>query len=779
MGTFLIVCFICFIIYQIFKSDGSRTLDRPSERKQVEHGSRNKSVNNLYSSNNEPKASRGSFSHIDKIASGERTQKLTTNSDILWVRKDRPIKIQGYHLVEGLIYVGENLSTIDSRSYWREVEPSLVNPKLRVNKQNPDYEGKSLGYWSSYKTISKEARAAYLEWLASNRDDPATPIGFVFLYYYGLERRVLYDIESWGDKYGELPLIIEEVKRLRNIYSDNSSFERYSRSFLEYLTFQDDIGNKLIEAVNQEELDYTKYENSYYEAGLNFRLVLAYYSLNQIPLPPRVALKWGIWNKSLRTPATRCKKEFQKLFEEKYKERFGKGDIVKPNKKKIFFSYHPASNSFGYQNRFKLDIDIPDLLNLESKPRKYYSIVEECIYELDAYSRRLGRGADPNDIQALSQLPKRLLVDKIDQSLRLFIEEVESDLTNDLFVFKNSADLIKLWNKGVDSKLTKKESVEMAQFFSKFDLGLEPDARFDNSKVESGNGVIFFKVEGWLSPKKPSKEYKSALTILHLSVVVGLADGVFKKEEKDYLESYIEELFKLTGEEKKRLHCYLVWLEQSDPTVRGLKSKLDQMTYRDKESILFYLVKLSDADGYIHPKEVEMLQKLANIFEIDKQKVFSLIHSVQANDDEPILVKNKDEAIGYRLPTQPNVNELNKDTITKTLKETEEIQSILSDIFNNEDDEIQTPEPKTEQADKVGKPLLAIDEYHSNLLSKLLEKDEWDRDEYEELCSELNLFPEGALEIINESSFNAYDDELLIDNGVIIINRELLQINNG
>ena len=773
MGTFFIVCFICFVVYQIFKTDSNTALGNQNS-KSIRGGHPNSSTTQQGYRDLEFTIRTGAYGESRR----NRVEQLSTDGNEFWLSEEKAVEIKGYNINKGLLYVGKNLSTAESRSYWREIEPALINPTLAVNSVDPDYEGRSLSYWSSYKGISAEARAAYLEWLETGRNNPETPIGYVFLYYYGLERRLLYDLKELPNDAPEKEVIINEIKRLRSIYSNNGSFDHYSQSLLDYLAFKDSAKEKLEEAFENEERDYTKYERSY-NGRINFKLALAYCALNSIPLPAGLALKWAIHDKYLRTPGTRCKEELQALFKIKYKRKYGDGDILKPNKTTISFSYRPASNTYGYSNGFYFTTDIPDLLRLEAQPKKYYAIVEECIDELDAYSRQIGRGNDPENIKALSKLPKELLTQKIDGRFGELFRQINSELTNEEFVFKKTLAVTSLWNPDSNTKLSKKDSIEIAQFFSKYEIGFEPDARFDNNKIDSDEKMVFFRIDSKKSPRKPSKEYQTALTILHLSVVIGLADGVFKVEEKTYLESYIEDIFNLSDEEKKRIHGYLLWLEHNKPSTRGVKSKIDGLTIKEREQLLLYLVKLSDADGYIHPKEVEMLQKIAGILDIDSQQVFSLIHSVQAKDDEPILVKNKDESIGYRLPTESNGNELNRDAITKTLKETEEIQSILSDIFNDEDDEIQTPEPKTQQADIVGKPLLAIDEYHSNLLSKLLEKDEWDRDEYEELCSELNLFPEGALEIINESSFNAYDDELLIDNGVIIINRELLQINNG
>ena len=60
-----------------------------------------------------------------------------------------------------------------------------------MDRRRPDWEGRGLSYWPAYASIPSASRAAYLGWLADGRRFPAAPIGYVFLFFYGLERRTL------------------------------------------------------------------------------------------------------------------------------------------------------------------------------------------------------------------------------------------------------------------------------------------------------------------------------------------------------------------------------------------------------------------------------------------------------------------------------------------------------------------------------------------------------------------------------------------------------------
>lgn len=97
----------------------------------------------------------------------------------------------------------------------------------------PFGSGCPLGYWPSYRTLTPECRRLYLEWLASGKQAPDQDIGYVFLYFYGLERRLLID-EPTPE---EVRTLAADVERLRLIYAGNHSFNGYSRRLLEAVAF--------------------------------------------------------------------------------------------------------------------------------------------------------------------------------------------------------------------------------------------------------------------------------------------------------------------------------------------------------------------------------------------------------------------------------------------------------------------------------------------------------------------------------------------------------------
>jgi hypothetical protein len=92
-------------------------------------------------------------------------------------------------------------------------EPSTILTKLRVTKPN-NYEGvPHPDYYPSYKGLNPEQRWIYLDWLKDV--SKKIYIGYVFIYYYGLERQLLF---------GNFNSAFDEIILLRNCHSDNSLY---------------------------------------------------------------------------------------------------------------------------------------------------------------------------------------------------------------------------------------------------------------------------------------------------------------------------------------------------------------------------------------------------------------------------------------------------------------------------------------------------------------------------------------------------------------------------
>jgi len=109
-----------------------------------------------------------------------------------WIPAEEAVEVGGVSIPGGLVYVGTSLPTPTGGN-----DPCLIDPSKSV-ASNGDYTERQMGYWPSYSDISPSARRAYLNWLASGRQDPEADVGYVFIFFYGLERRAILDAEELG-----------------------------------------------------------------------------------------------------------------------------------------------------------------------------------------------------------------------------------------------------------------------------------------------------------------------------------------------------------------------------------------------------------------------------------------------------------------------------------------------------------------------------------------------------------------------------------------------------
>jgi tellurite resistance protein len=695
------------------------------------------------------------------------------NPDTVWIPPGKPIKIAGKDVPGGMLYVGQHLQ---SAGGYADIEPSLINPELKVNFTQPDQYGERMSYWPSYSDIDPACRAAFLNWLAGGRKDHDTDIGYVFIFFYGLERRVFADAKESRSAQLEIPLIVEEVKRLLGIYGANGSFNGYANNFLNAVLLMQSP-QRVYETLPPE-------ERAGWELPMSLRLGLGQLVSEGKSIPAAWAYSWVMLHPEtrLRTPATRCKDEFKKLFKIRYSAKYGDGMKIKPNKTRLKAAFRTASHSLG-----GIEIpcgDIPDVGRLSGPVNRLREFVEECTDALDPLSRFLGRKPDQADsLEALALLPEELL-DSTDHPQSSKIQDwLNGQLGERQKTYVDASELVKMWPRSKEDKLTKKEAISLAHVLEKFGYGLEPDPRFGGANLKAeGKAVLFRLTED--APKTASQEYRAATVLLHLAASISGADGVVADSERDHLKTHLEDAFEMSIGEKTRLRAHLDWLLHSPPGLAGIKKRVESLKEAEKKVIATFCVSVAGADGYIDPSEIKTLTKFYPILGLAADDVFTHIHSMMSaapvpSVDGPVTVQRANEsAKGYAIPMQPNVDEmrskgvdLDMSIIQAKLKETAKVTEILESIFQDDEPEKFVPEPVEEDVPTIG----SLDAAHTKLLKALVKKEKWSRAEFEELAEKSGLLPDGALDLINDAAYDICDEPLCDGDDPILVEIEVVK----
>ncbi|WP_257570931.1 TerB N-terminal domain-containing protein [Streptomyces sp. NP160] len=692
----------------------------------------------------------------------------------LWIAPGAEVRIGPLLLPGGMLYVGQRLQA--GNGYG--IEPALINPHLDVDHRRPDWAGETVGYWPSFSDISPRARGAYLSWLAAGRVGPV-PISWVFLFFYGLERRVIVDATRAGTPArADLPAIRTEVERLLGLYGTNHSFRRYATEFLSVIDLADGLTHE--DAVPPERVAER------WPVPHTLRLKLGELANAGTPVPAEWALAWVHFNMNihLRTPAQRCPEEFEQLFLSRYSAKYGPGMVVKPNKTLVKHQYHSASSGLG---SVELSAAVPDVLELAAPTTKLERLVTDCTDALDAYSRLLGRRPEARGTLAASALlPPELITDTTGDLARLRAW-VTARTDSGAPVPVDAQELLAFWPAEIPGQLTKAEAVGLIQLLGSQGVGIEPDLRFGGPILGPGSAVLF--TTGRRAPTTASPSYTAAATMLHLAAAVCAADGRSSGAETAHLQAHLESSMDLSAGERARLQAHMTWLLSGQIKLTGLSKRLATLGVTQRESLGDFLATVAAADREVTPSEVDILTKIFKLLGLDTASVYSRLHtSTTAGPPAaqgPVVVRAaSSRKTGYAIPAPPRVDEvkpsgtpgrsqvrLDSAAIEAKLAETHAVSMLLGSIFTEEpDDVVATPAPKAADAPP---PVAGLDTAHSALLRVLVTRARWSRADLEAECANLSLLPDGALDTLNEAAYDVTGDPVVEGDNLIDINTDV------
>ena len=683
-------------------------------------------------------------------------EELLAQSRSAWIPPGTTESVAGRKIPGGMVYVGGELSPVDG---YQTADPALVNPNLSISRGRTDQEGGNLNYWPSFSDIPPSSRGAYLEWLESGRREEDYEIGYVFLFFYGLERRILFDARHDADARKEIPALIDELEALKRTYGPkNSSFRRYCGQLLSYTrrTFG-----------YEEELSAPNYETGAenYRMSRSERVALGRLIASRDSIPVEWALAWirSDPEAGLRTPGRRCQEEFDTLFRRRYDEWFEDGLHVEAKSSTLTVSYRPASA--GIRNTHTQRIEgVADLTRI-TIPEELRELAGRIEGELDDYSRWIGRRDDRTSLAALGQLPSELIRDRAGEKAKRFVQKIEDWVGDEGRAVISSETLLEHWPSKNDDYLTKTEAEALSGFLSGFGFGVEPDVRYTRNPSKRDHLTIF-RMSG--DGEEPSETFESARLLVHLAAAVAGADDEIDPGEEEHIERHLEEALGLNESEQARLRAHLARLLKHPPSMRGVRRRADELSDDQRRSLATFLLTVAGADGYLDGAEINILEKIYDILDLDEDQVHQDLHSLSARDPGetdpgPVTVIEGEEQETYRVPNEeesvPSEEsnssdegggvDLDLERVSEVQDETQDVARVLDDVFSEEEEEA---------------PAFAVDgltEAHESLLVDLQEKETWSRSEFEELAEHHGLIPGFAIEQINDSAFEVADEPLL------------------
>lgn len=678
-----------------------------------------------------------------------------TSAPAHWVPVGQTVNVAGVTIPSGMFYLGGSLPG----QFEGDCGNCVVDPACKVASSGEDRLGNSMSYWPSYQRMTPVARRTYLGWLAGGRDDPSIGIGYVFLFFYGIERRLLVDGAQ-----SEAPDLVHEVRRLLEIYGTNNSFKGYATRFLD--------AARLFSSADMERPQLSPDLRSGYEMPMQVRVYLGRKLAARESLDHGEALLWllSLPDTNLRTPARRCFTKLLALWRHRFAERYPNGLKVRPPKSRLKLDYRAASGGFTYQTEIcDGSGPLPDIAAISAPLDSLRDILNACSDELAAYSRLLGRSPEARGtMEAALLLPMELFSSTLGEAVVQRLEQLFAG--RDVVSLKVSelADALSLEieaNGNLPAGLCNK----IGALLDRLDIAFEPDRRYGSRNMQGDGCVLLFKARNGASVDGDAPDFVAARTMIDISSLAVAADGRVEPEEFESIVGEVRALSSIGEIEKVRLTAYASTFLKDMPAQQAAIQKLKALSPAARQATVDSATAAVLADGHASPAEVKFLERLYKTLGFPKENLYAALHRGAIALDEPVPVSGEHRTPGVPIPGDPRDLptastgvQIDLARLERLRSETLAVSRLLAGIFV--EDELAPPPPPAETSTPTAAPRFSgLDTAHSALLEYLLSAPGLARERFDDLARDLRLLPDGAIELINDWGFDLFGEPIIDD----------------
>ncbi len=683
-----------------------------------------------------------------------------------WFRPGEAAPIGQWVIADGMVYVG--VSDVEKRASGQAApDGCVIDPDLSVATSYADRDGSLMSYWPRYDEIDPRSRLAYLEWLSTGKSNPSINIGFVFLYFYGIERRVFID---GVENNIELDALTGEVQRLLQIYGSNNSFHGYAKNLLETINLLHDLVSKkrFEPKLNPE------------QKGISAATKVAIGRLlaNGQAVPFDWMMSWWLEDSStrLRVSGTRCFAEFTDLMRTRFGQHYPSGMRIEVPNSRLTLYYNGASSGISGDLSHVFHEAVPDIEKSSGPIDRVGEIAERAMDDLSAFARFVGR--NPNQRKSLlaaKLLPIDCKPEWVQEKLVALAEVVGSD--NEACRIIPLSDLARACGLECDKKLNRDGLEIVAMSLARLGVGIEPDPLYGSTSTSHDEKAHVFCASGKIRAE-PNEAYSLAVAMTTLiGGIASVSDTGLGSAERHFL-SWIEQRLGLNPVQRQRLEAHLDWLISKKTKFTHVRKLMRQLPGEERATFAALAVVIAKADGFIEQSEMKFLELLFDELGIERQHFYGVIHQMDdgatPSADEPVEIQRGWGQRGHTIP-QPSDHEeasngvtLNEDRIKQILEETHAVSDILITIFAEDDD----PEEDEEFLD-------GLDLEHRALLQALSSRETWERADMERLAHACGLMPDGALDTINEWGWDAFGEPILENGAQILVYREAIEVHES
>lgn len=681
-----------------------------------------------------------------------------------WIPFSESIRFRDAIIPGGMIYVGDAVA-LPQHQYTTQY---ALNPELPVGR-SADVSGDSMPYWPSYAEISPAARRAFVDWMRTGRSDPKYGIGHVFLFFYGLEHRQF--IETNAD---DIDTITSEVRRLLTIYGSNDSFTRYATDFL---ACSDLLTSNVVVPVLEPPESYLP------ELSVAMRVYLGARLAGLGSLTADDALLWVMHSPdaNLRTPVRRCFDEFRHLWIAHFNALFPNGFKVSKPDRNLSITYRAASGAFEVEVQGRYTA-YPDVTCLHRALMPLKILVEQCTAELEAFSRFVGR--NPllrTSFEAALLLPPIIRTAEINSAAQPLQAYIQQMMAGRGTTTAPLSDLLKMLP-STSSKAGQSPFDTLCRGLDAINVAIEPDRRYGGRAPQSDSHVVIFNAKGGGPVDSNRPEYIAARKQIEIGALAAAADGQGSAQELQTIVKRIQANALISQTERLRLIAYAVTVFKNPPKPGTAFKRLSEIDLADRKAIAETAADVVKVQDRVGPKEVKFLERLNKALQLPPTDVYSRLHRRLASTDEPvpiltevrkpgIAIKNVTAEAARTTGISPKATstvregaiEIDEKRLATIQRQTKEVSDLLSGIF------VEDQQPVVAAKASSGGEIRGLDSSHAELVKYLASKGQVNRSEFDSRARTLKLLPDGAIERINDWSFEQFEEPLLEDGDDVVL----------
>lgn len=678
-----------------------------------------------------------------------------------WRRPGETVRVGDVEIDGGWIYVGERLLE-DATNAWTSQRnvPCLINPKLKVAA--PEAAAADLSGYPNYADLTPAQRGRYMRWLAGDRSDPTTPQGYVRLYFFGLEHRLVAD----GPPPHEIVELAAEVARLGGVYGGKGAFRYHCERLVQALELKLLIDSQKIAGWRPPADAPTR-------QGLSapLKVVIARKVVAGEPLDFELAMAGFLSlslenNDDLNWIAYRAPRPLAALaapaFAKKYPDGFLLRDRQSSELSSTYHSHHYNLRNPDWVKEAFGRLPDPQTLNWRGMAK----LCTPLARRLAPYAHYLGKTRHPNSLEGLLLLPSESLTPE--QSRRLqSVADTLAALAQPVGVI----DMLEFATACIGStegwNLLKLRQVNTV--LQGLGYGMEPDP--DLSKVDVKSEPLAWVFRAPPDPAPPDVGLELA-TLLLSAVAWARSDDPVDAQGLSLWTTAAAAAFGVAAAHLPRLEARLRRLPRHAPHGRRLARAVEGVAAEDRARLAAAAGALATRAGDDSPLMMSALERFYELLGLDRRGLYADLHRRAADDLS--VVEGAAPTTGYRIPSAPSSPNLDAGPVDmarveRISRETRIVSATLAAIY--EDEEAAAQEAVIAPA-RGGD---GLDGPHDRLLTELSGRELWSRDAFETLCRAQGLMAAAAVETLNDWAYERCDEPVLEEDQDWRVNQDIVE----